>query len=316
MTTSKNLKGVQIALVGTDGTRQPAFAFFNRDVVESHVDLIFAKMMENGFRESAPIQVIPAERAKEWDIHRLVDFNGCSILQENFDKYYLIVDGQHRTMAVIKYNEWLMSKKKDPIDVPAIFAALRPGEPITKYINEINFTLREWTKEDFLNGAANVNPEKELLQRYKQLIKKPSNQANGISLSTLNLIYCGGSGGLTKNDLVLLCYGHEKKGKNEKDIIPAHDIETGDKFLELCKKATFRPNDIAKRYLITEFNNLKTEKDKTFALDVFGSITQEDAHLMLNKHSHLDEKKVSEVIRDVKERYKASFGNDEESEVA
>lgn len=316
--TNGKMNELTINLVGTEELRKPAFAFFNRDVVESHVELIFTKMKESGFRESALVQVVPAERAIDWNIRRLIDSEGNPILEEDFSQYYLVIDGQHRTKAVKKYNEWLKSRGEGegPINVPAILAALRDGEPITKYLNEINTTLKEWNTEDYLNGAANINPDILLLQRFKQLIKKPSNQANGISLSTLNLIFCGNSGGLTKLDLVLLCYGHQKKGKKERPIIPSYDIETGDKFLELCKKATLRSNEIAKRYLITEFNNLKNEKDKAFALKVFDMLTQEDVTLMQNEYSHLDEKKVSEVMRDVKKRYQDSLEKVEENEAA
>lgn len=284
--------------------RKPAFAFFNRDVNLKHADSIFEKMKINGFRESLPIQVICAEKS---GLYKLFDLNGIELLEDDFKNYFLVIDGQHRTRAVSQYNEWLKENEQLPIDVPAIFASIKEGESIVSYINEINVTLKEWTKEDFLIGAANVNTEIPLLQRYKELIKKPSNP-NGIPLSTLNKIYCNSSG-LTKQDFVLLCYGEKVKGKANKSIIPAHDITTGNKFLELCQKAGFDKTEIAKRYLVSEFNNLAIEQDKVFAINVFEQITEDDAAAMLNKSSHLDEEKVTAQIKLVKERFLTSKRN-------
>lgn len=294
----KNQLEVVIRIDTTNETRKPAFAFFNRDVNIKHADLIFEKMKNNGYRGSSPIQVINAEKS---GLDELVDFEGKQIQKIDFENYYLVIDGQHRTRAVAKYNQWLIERLRPQIEVPAIFAAINDGESIVSYLNEINVTIKEWTKEDFLIGAANVNDEVPLLQRYKELIKKPSN-LNGIPLSTLNKIYCNGSG-LTKTDFVLLCYGKTKKGKANKKIIPPHDITTGDKFLELCKKATFKAPEIAKRYLASEFNALITEYDKSVAIKVFELITPDDAAAMLNKLFHLDEEKVTAQIKLVKERF-------------
>jgi len=292
---------VVINVSGSNETRKPAFAFFNRDVNLKHADLISEKMKIHGYRESAPIQVICAE---ESGLNQLFDIEGNQIQEKDFKDYFLVIDGQHRTWAVFLYNEWLKDNKQVQIDVPAILAAIKVGESIVSYINEINSTLSEWKKEEFLVGAANVNTHIPLLQRYKDLIKKPSNPS-GIPLSTLNKIYCNSSG-LTKQDFVLLCYGEKTKGKANKEIIPPHDIITGNKFLELCKKASFKDPEIAKRYLITEFNNLIIEKDKPFAINVFDQITEDDAAAMLNKSFHLDEQKVTEQIKLIKERFLTS----------
>lgn len=296
-----NYLEVAIKIGTTNETRKPAFAFFNRDVNHSNAIKIFEKMKIHGYRESLPIQVICAEKS---GLNNLVDFEQKPIQEEKFEDYFLVIDGQHRTKAVSMYNKWLKEKNELEIEVPAIFADIDEGESIVSYINEINVTLKEWTKEDFLVGAANVNTHIPLLQRYKELIKKPSNP-KGIPLSTLNKIYCQ-STGLTKQDFVLLCYGQKIKGKANKEIIAVHDITTGNKFLELCKKASFEDSEIAKRYLVTEFNNLIIEKDKPFAINVFDQITKDDAAAMLNKSSHLDEEKVTAQIKVVKERLLAS----------
>jgi len=296
-----NYLEVAIKIVATNETRNPASADFNRDVNHSNAIKIFEKMKIHGYRDSLPIQVICAEKS---GLNNLVDFEGTQILESDFKNYFLVIDGQHRTKAVSMYNKWLKEKNEPEIEVPAIFADIEVGESIVSYINEINSTLSEWKKEDFLVGAANVNTHIPLLQRYKELIKKPTN-LSGIPLSTLNKIYCNSSG-LTKQDFVLLCYGEKTKGKANKAIIPAHDIATGNKFLELCKKASFKDSEIAKRYLASAFNDLITAFDKSFAIRVFEQITEDDAAAMLNKSSHLDEEKVTAQIKVVKERLLAS----------
>jgi len=307
----KKFSDVSIKVEATGETRKPAFAFFNRDVNLKHVDLIFEKMKAKGYRESAPIQVIKGEEANKFGIVKLFDLNEKLIPENEFNQFNLVVEGQHRTYAVSKYNDWLKSESKAQIEIPAVEVQFKNGESLVEYLNEINITLKEWTKEDFLKGAANVNPEVQLLQKYKELIKTESNPS-GFSLSTLNLIYFN-SGGLNKNDLVLLCYGFKTKGKGNKEIISGHDLETGNRFIDICKKASLRESEIAKRYLISEFNDLRNSSGgKELAFKVFTLITPDDVHAMLNKHEHLDEEKVIFQIKVVLERYQASLINEKE----
>lgn len=302
----KTFNEVTINVSGSNETRKPAFAFFNRDVNLKHVNLIFEKMKVKGYRESAPIQVIKAEKAKQFGIIKLFDMNENLIPENEFNQYNLVVEGQHRTYAVSKYNDWLKLGNEPQIEIPAVEVQFKNGESLVEYLNEINITLKEWTKEDFLKGAANINPEIQLLQRYKELIKTESNPS-GFSLSTLNLIYFNSTGGLTKNDLVLLCYGLKTKGKANKEIISGHDLETGNKFIDVCKKASFRESEIAKRYLIREFIDLRNSSGgKELALNVFALITPDDVRAMLNNYEHLDEEKVIYQIKIVLERYHAS----------
>jgi len=304
----KNYSEVVIKIDATGETRKPAFAFFNRDVNLKHVDLIYEKMKVKGYRECAPIQVVKAEEAEKFGIIKLYDLNKNPIPESEFNQYALVGDGQHRAYATSKYNDWLKSEGEEPIPVPANYIQLKNGESLVEYLNEINITLKEWTKEDFLNGAANVNQDEPLLQRYQELIKRQSNRT-GMSLSTLNLIYCNSSGALVKDDLVLLCYGIKTKGKANKTIIPSNNLEIGDQFIQICKKVGFRDSEIAKRYLITEFNNLRNAKDNNFALNVFKLITQDDARAMLNNYEHLDEENVISQIKIVEERYLDSLKN-------
>ena len=94
-----------------------------------------------------------------------------------------------------------------------------------------------------MRGAANINPENEFLKRYNELIKSENNP-NGYPISTLNLIFCGTNNAISKSDFSLLCSGKEEKGKKtKKPIIPAHNMEVGNKFIKICKDKGFKDAD-------------------------------------------------------------------------
>jgi hypothetical protein len=278
-------------------TKKSAFATFNRDLNLKNVELIADKMREKGYRVGEPIQVIKAELALKMGIVSIIDINGKSIPNPEIEDYFLVLDGSHRTHATSRYNDWLIGQGNKPIEIPAIEIDLINGESITAYCNEINCTKKEWSKEDYVKGAASVFPAEVLLQRYNELIRSESNP-KGFCLSTLNLIFCNGKG-LTKSDLVLLCSGEIQKGSRTKqNIIPANNVEIGNKFIEICRLKEFPEEEITKRYLIKEFNDLRiTSGGVDFALKVFQSITLDDISEMSNKYKKLDEQKVIDYFK-------------------
>ena len=219
-------------------------------------------------------------------------------------KYFLVLDGQHRTIAASLYNEWAAENGEEAINVPAIEVELQGNETIAEYINEINITKKEWTTPDYVRGAANINPDNEFLQRYNELIKSEKNP-DGYPISTLNLIFCGNNNAISKSDFSLLCSGKDEKGKKvKKPIIPAYNMEIGNKFIQICKDKGFDDKDIAKRYLSNQFNNIKTiTGDVKEAVKIFQSITQNDKAAMFNTHGNLDENLVMEQFEKIRERY-------------
>ena len=163
---------------------------------------------------------------------------------------------------------------------------------------------------DYVRGAANINPENEFLKRYNELIKSENNP-NGYPISTLNLIFCGTNNAISKSDFSLLCSGKEEKGKKtKKPIIPAHNMEVGNKFIKICKDKGFKDADIAKRYLITEFNNIKTTTSSVDeAYKIFQSITPNDRAAMFNSNGNLDENLVILQFEKIKKRHNAKQAN-------
>jgi hypothetical protein len=253
----KKFNDVLIQVNNVDEQRLPAFAYFNRDINLKHVSLISDNMKKKGYRETCPIIVIKAEDAVNYGIDKLYDLKRDLIQIDDFNSYYLVIEGQHRTYAVSEYNDWLSGQNLDSIEIPAVFAGIKEGESIAEYLNEINATQKEWTKEDYLKGAANLHSDEELLQRYKELIKTDSNPA-GFSLSTLNLIFCRNANAINKAGFITLCSGIKNRKKGNAQIIPDGDIETGNEFIKICQAAGFTQTEISKRYIISEFNKLSS----------------------------------------------------------
>lgn len=295
---------LEVKITVNGETKNVAFAKgVNRTINLDNVRKILAMMKIKGYRKAEMIQVVKAEEAIANGDITLVDINGTEIKSDDAAMYYLVLDGQHRVVAASLYNEWAKENKKEAIKVPAVIVELQADETIAEYINEINITKKEWTAPDYVRGAANVNPENELLQRYNELIKSEKNPS-GYSLATLNLIFCGTNNAMSKSDFALLCSGKEEKGKKVKRaIIPAYNLEVGNMFIQICKDKGFEDKDIAKRYLIGEFNGIKTSTasvDKAF--EAFNTITENDKVAMFNEKKNLDEVLVNEQFRLIKER--------------
>lgn len=291
-----------IKIVANNEVRNVAFAKgINRAINLGNVEKILAMMKVKGYRKAEMVQVVKAEDVITTGDIRLVDINGQDINPEDAAKYFLVLDGQHRTIAASLYNEWAAENGEEAINVPAIEVELQGNETIAEYINEINITKKEWTTPDYVRGAANINPDNEFLQRYNELIKSEKNP-DGYPISTLNLIFCGNNNAISKSDFSLLCSGKDEKGK--KPIIPAYNMETGNKFIQICKDKGFDDKDIAKRYLSNQFNNIKTiTGDVKEAVKIFQSITQNDKAAMFNTHGNLDENLVMEQFEKIRERY-------------
>ena len=87
-------------------------------------------------------------------------------------------------------------------------------------------------------------------------------------------------------------------------------MEVGNKFIRICKDKGFKDADIAKRYLITEFNNIKTITSSVDeACKIFQSITPNDRAAMFNSNGNLDENLVILQFEKIKKRHNAKQAN-------
>lgn len=295
-------KEYQEVTITVDGkSRKAAFAgSLNRSVNLKNVQTIFSNMKIKGYRNAEIVQVIEAEKAIANGDIKLVDINGKTIDPKDAHNYFLLIDGQHRTYATSLYNEWIEKEHPEqaPIEIPAVIVELIGGESIAEYINEINITKQEWEVADYVQGAANVHEGNNLLQCYKSLIKSKSNP-NGYPISTLNRIFCRNSSAITQKGFSLLCSGITQKGKGQKDIIPAHNLANGYKFIEICRSKGFTEKEIAKRFLISRFNDIETSHSLEDAFKVFEAITPNDKEAMYNERKNLDEALVAQQIKTI-----------------
>lgn len=296
---TKSFANVEIIAVANSEVRNAAFAKgINRDVNLANAKKICADIKAHGYRQAELIQVLPAEQAVVKGDLTLVDINDNIITSENAQHYYLVLDGQHRIFATSLHNG---EKDAVAIQVPAIIVKLSNDETVAEYISAINVTKAEWKPLDYVRGAANVQ-QTDLLLRYKALIKCEDNP-NGFPLSTLNLIFCGNAKAMSKTDLSLLCQGKLTKGaKVAKDIIPAHNIERGNKFIDLCIRKGFSPKDVAKRYLAEQFQDFRNEKNEERAFELFEAITENDRKAMYNEKENLMENLVKQQFKNIKAR--------------
>lgn len=289
-------------LVGNE-TRKVAFAKgINREVNFANVKKLLAEMGLKGYRKAEMVQVIRAEDAIANGDIVLIDINGNEIGKDNANGYYLIIDGQHRVYAASMLNREREKYGEQIIQVPGILIELAENESIAEYISAVNITKMPWKTDDYVRGAANVKQE-ELLAKYKELIKSEDNP-NGFPLSTLNIIYCNNPKAMNKTSLSLLCQGKDEKGRGKvkKPIIPAHNIERGNRFITLCEEKGFSAKDIAKRYLSERFSDLFNEGGEEKAFDIFSRITPNDCQAMHNDKGNLIEEKVIEQFRLIESR--------------
>ena len=296
---------LEVTIVADGNERKSAFAKgINRIVNLKNAETICGNIKKKGYRKAEKIQVIEAEKAtKNRDI-TLVDINGELINETNASEYYLVVDGQHRVYAVAEFNQWVEENGDSDlstITVPAEIVELVKGETVAEYINDINITKQEWKIADYVQGAANVHKDNKFLHTYQGLIKSKE-RPDGFPISTLNRIFCGNQTAISQKDFSLLCSGITEKGKIQKDIIPAHNIENGLKFIQICREKDFLDKDIAKRFLISEFNDIKQGHSLEKAFEVFSSITPNDKEAMFNERKNLDEKLVREQIQTIVNR--------------
>lgn len=301
---TNNVKN-NVSIFANGATRKVAFAKdINRYVNSDNVKAIFENMKIKGYKGAELIQVIPAEIVlrNEGNIS-LVSITGEAIPTETAHEYFLVLDGQHRVCATSLYNQHLeMQGIEEMVEVPAVIVELKEKETVAEYINEINITKRQWRIDDYVRGAAHAYAENELLQRYNTLLKRDDNKS-GYPLSTLNLIYCSDAKALSMSDFSKLCAKTQFKGRGGKTpVMPSFNIDRGDKYIALCREKGFSPADIAKRYLIRQFNNIIVEESYEKAMEVFLAITNDDVKDMKNHRGNLDEELVYNKITQIRNR--------------
>ena len=209
-----------------------AFVKNNRPINHKKVDGFITVIAKGKYEKAFPIIVASAKELIE-NGYRVVDVEGNEIKVEDANKYIVILDGQHRTLA------FLESSITSPQVVPNTH--IRKGNNIGEYLVDINDVGTSWNQQDRFAVAALVS-DNELAQNIAERIDEKFNP------TTASLIYTGKK--ISGKEVKKLLRGEEwtlPEGAKT-------NIERGNKFIQLCKEAGIEVKFITKRYFITGFN--------------------------------------------------------------
>lgn len=284
---------------GTE-SRKPAFAVINRDIVVPFVIEVSKSIEKWGYFEGEEVLVIAADDEKCQSI-KLVDINRGEIPDDKRQEYFVIVEGQHRTVAVGMFNFQNKDNPEKQIAVPAVTMKLRENETFSERVDTINRNKFPWGTPDFVRSAANLKPDIDLLQFYKDNIKTKTNP-DGFPISVLNWMCTPSKDSLTKKDFSDLCSGKATKGNGKRNIIPEHNIQDAKLFIETCLNAGFEISHINKRYIIERFKGLVVQlSSHSEAIKVLARFNKDDVEYV-KKGRTLDDDKLAEKFDEVKER--------------
>ena len=165
--------------------RQFAFVKGNRPTNAKTVKAKEKSMQEHG--QLSPITVVKGEEVCQMN-GCLVDLQGHDIPNEQAERYYAVVDGQHRVVA------W-MNLKKD-LDELVICESLNAEKEIAALIAEMNICTTSWKGTDYMAAPAMALGEKNEVFDFAVEL-----QTKGFPLATISL-WCTGANSLKPKDLV------------------------------------------------------------------------------------------------------------------
>lgn len=228
-------------------SRKLAKLKYNRPIDMDKVD-VFINILTNGkYEKMTTIIACEASLLLEKG-YKVETWEGKEITQEDAGDYLVILDGQHRTCAWLK---WLSVHADDAIPNVHIKAEM---DKVEEYLVDIN-TVGNWTPKDKAVVAALVNKDDEFLQAVASAINM------GIAASTASKIFCGKL--MTPNAIAKALKGEEYKLPKNADL----NIERGWRFINTCRASNIPVNYISKRTLIDDFNSYcaATDDEQAFA---------------------------------------------------
>lgn len=274
----------------------------NRGVNREHSKSL-EKELSGGWVSELPAKIFAAEdvRGNIGKDIQLLDINGFEIPPENFPMYYLVLDGQHRSLC------WadMMSTRESSeaiLEIPSVYITLSPGETLVQYLVKIN-KRRNWELSQYVKTAKNLNPGNEVLSRYSSRLKSTDSRSlmeeGKYSMTALNLIYYGNPTAINKS----------KSEKIMNGLLPVPteglSLKRGDRFIEITEKK-FKGYYSGGKELALGFNNLRNELgNDEDAFKVLESLDPVDiAGMMVSKKTKvvIDKDKVWQVLSAVKDR--------------
>jgi len=225
----------------------------NRPIDSKRVDGFMALINKGKYEKAYPIIVVEATSLVETD-YILTDVRGREINAEESENFYIILDGQHRSVAFGKLNAAVGESIVPNVHVKEV-------ENIGEYLVDINSTGKSWNTTDRFVVAALTSNE-ELIVNIAELVLE------GFNPSTAALIYIGKK--ITDRSINTAL-------KNEEIKLPKNakvDIERGNKFVNLCKAAGIEVKYITKRYLINGFNSYATSISDEKAFEALSNLNK------------------------------------------
>lgn len=242
----------------TEVSKKLAFVENNRPVDPKKVSTFISTISDGKYEKAYPVIVIPATSLVEQG-YTVKDIEGNVITKEEAEDYFVILDGQHRSIAFARINA-----TGETCVIPNV--RVKEKENIGEYLVEIN-RVGNWDTKDKITVAALVNKEDELLNVMAMRM------GEGFNPSTLGLIYA-------KKKLSDKATNSALKG--EEYSLPQGaeiNIERGNKFITLCQMAGIEVKELTKRYFIEGFDgySTSTSEDKAFeALKKLGELKDKE----------------------------------------
>ena len=227
----------------------------NREIDNKRVDLFVAKIEEGRYYDEYPVMCYEAANLADFN-KEITDFDGKKIPNVKLAEHLVIVDGQHRVAAFMKYNEKYPKKAKVIPNVNIIKA--NNSDDVLNFLVAINIAGKDWNDSDRWKIARNVNNES-----VKKIISVIKNY--GFKNSTAQKIYLNKR--LSKKDFTSFLDGNISIIDN----INSERIDIGDKFLAVCLELAGEDEKkmklFSKRYFIDGFDDFSKGKDfdKLFA---------------------------------------------------
>ena len=242
----------------TEVSKKLAFVENNRPVDPKKVSTFISTISDGKYEKAYPVIVIPATSLVEQG-YTVKDIEGNVITKEEAEDYFVILDGQHRSIAFARINA-----TGETCVIPNV--RVKEKENIGEYLVEIN-RVGNWDTKDKITVAALVNKEDELLNVMAMRM------GEGFNPSTLGLIYA-------KKKLSDKATNSALKG--EEYSLPQGaeiNIERGNKFITLCQMAGIEVKELTKRYFIEGFDgySTSTSEDQAFeALKKLGELKDKE----------------------------------------
>ena len=262
-----NVMWFEVVGSGTIINKRIALVKNNRPVDRKKVDQFMALFANyDKYEKAYPIIVtrtLPLIDAG----YTVTDVNGKEISRGESHNYYVVLDGQHRTIALMQLAS---TGKEKYATIPNVHLKEINAENVGEYLVDINNVGTSWTAKDKMIVAA-LTKKDELFENIAERLKE------GFNPSTAALIYTKKKIGAALLNKIL---------KSEEYNLPQGavvDIERGNKFINICKSAGMGIKKLTNRFYIGGFNQFATARSDEDAFEALNNLIGKLNDEMLKK---------------------------------